>query len=1170
MQTKALFSPTLLMLSMLLLVSATALNAQNLQAGFGKNRVQYHHHQEDWKYYETAHFTTYWYGEAQNIAIPALQMAEGNYLEIQQLLEYELNEPIELLVFTDLSDLKQSNIGADELFLVKSGETKVSGNKMFVYYNGDHALLQQHIREGIAGIVLNAMLMGGNLQEIVQNSVLLNMPDWYIEGLKAYCGTAWSVQRDEELRQVFQTEEASNFSQLAQKYPVLAGHAFWQYIAQQFGVGTISNLLYLTRINRGLDAGFRYVMGNGYERTTELVFEHYQQRASEDQKETQEPDESTFVKVKNKRKLPLYQAQISPDGQQIAWVQNDIGKWKVWVKDLKTGKRKKVLRGGIRNAQQATDYDYPLLAWSPDRQTLCVVFEQRDVPKVALLNLATGARSIEPASPEFQRIHSVAFINPSDLVFSATARGYTDLYLYRTQNRQTERLTQDIWDDRDATYLRLQDTRYLLFASNRPTDTLSPVRFDSLLPVGQCDLFLYNLDSRSEELLRVTETPLFKERNPVVLDSIHIAWISDETGIDNRAVGRVEEYLAFYKTVIYLKNGIELNAIDPGRLAAWNLEKATRIYPVLQEVLRNVDSSQVDSIRVFPVYKKRVTSWLDSQYSRGLASISAAPSTTPRYLEAQRKGRHTYFYLQQPGSLAPTFRSIKYTVYRQQTLGEAGVPSFQPKVQESDSEQFKLDSLPLGWAFQVPEHLRQPSPSAPVGSRIEETAPSLSTSEQAWNSKMLNRRVRQVRQTGKAFTRFNPSRTIAYRLRFRTDFITTDMDNSLLFEGLDSYAASPSGFRTPAPGLLLRANFKELLENYLVEAGFRLPTSFNGSEYYISMEDRKKRLDRRYTLYRKSTVQTLENTVGNPYQLRYNTVLGQYELKYPFDPFFSLRAMATLRQDKQITLSSDQRTLETPDYAEQRAAIRLAAVYDNTINIDVNIKNGTRARFYIEAVKRFELNTSPDWSLRLNSGFMTVLNLDARHYQRLDKYSILATRLAAATTFGSERILYYLGGVDNWIIPQFSTQIPTPTTEVFAYETLAANLRGFQQNVRNGGSFALLNTELRIPVFKYLIRRPSLGNFWRNFQLVGFFDAGTAWTGSSPYNKDNPINIVYLQNPPTVRMRVNYFKDPLVAGYGAGLRVQLFGLFLRADYAWGIETQQIREPMLHLALGVDF
>ena len=32
-----------------------------------------------------------------------------------------------------------------------------------------------------------------------------------------------------------------------------------------------------------------------------------------------------------------------------------------------------------------------------------------------------------------------------------------------------------------------------------------------------------------------------------------------------------------------------------------------------------------------------------------------------------------------------------------------------------------------------------------------------------------------------------------------------------------------------------------------------------------------------------------------------------------------------------------------------------------------------------------------------------------------------------------------------------------------------------------------------MPIFKYLSQRPLTSNFLRNFQLVGFVDAGTAW-----------------------------------------------------------------------------
>ena len=183
---------------------------------------------------------------------------------------------------------------------------------------------------------------------------------------------------------------------------------------------------------------------------------------------------------------------------------------------------------------------------------------------------------------------------------------------------------------------------------------------------------------------------------------------------------------------------------------------------------------------------------------------------------------------------------------------------------------------------------------------------------------------------------------------------------------------------------------------------------------------------------------------------------------------------------------------------------------------------------------------------------------------------IFAVRAAGATTFGSEKILYFLGGTDQTIIPRFNENIPLPAGENFAYQTLAPNVRGFDFGIRNGNSFALVNAEIRIPVFKYLYGRPIRSNFLRNFQVVGFADAGTAWQGVSPFNRENPLNTIELESPPTIRIKVNYFRDPIVMGYGVGLRTMLFGYFLRVDYGWGIETKQILRPKFHLAMGMDF
>lgn len=205
---------------------------------------------------------------------------------------------------------------------------------------------------------------------------------------------------------------------------------------------------------------------------------------------------------------------------------------------------------------------------------------------------------------------------------------------------------------------------------------------------------------------------------------------------------------------------------------------------------------------------------------------------------------------------------------------------------------------------------------------------------------------------------------------------------------------------------------------------------------------------------------------------------------------------------------------------------------------------------------------------------MGIIGLDARHYQRLGKYPTLALRLAGATSFGSERMLYFLGGVDNWLFPKEEENVPLPAAgSDISYQALATNLRGFGTNIRNGNSYVVSNTELRLPIFRMISDRIK-SPFLQNFQIVGFFDVGTAWTGNDPFDKDNPLNTKIIYEGPrgaeNIIIKINYFRDPIVAGYGAGVRSMLFGYFVRVDYAWGIETRVVQDPRLYISLGLDF
>jgi len=208
--------------------------------------------------------------------------------------------------------------------------------------------------------------------------------------------------------------------------------------------------------------------------------------------------------------------------------------------------------------------------------------------------------------------------------------------------------------------------------------------------------------------------------------------------------------------------------------------------------------------------------------------------------------------------------------------------------------------------------------------------------------------------------------------------------------------------------------------------------------------------------------------------------------------------------------------------------------------------------------------------IALNTNNMVVVGFDYRHYTRISRNFIWANRIAGSSSFGQQKLIYYMGGVDNWILARFDQGAPVDYTQNFAYQTLATNMRGFSQNIRNGNNFVVLNSELRFPVFSYFMNRPINLKFIRDFQIVAFGDIGTAWTGWNPYDPSNSLYNTHISDG-NLDITVTEMKEPLVGGIGFGLRTSILGYFVRGDVAWGIQDGQIsKKPRFYLSFNLDF
>ena len=88
--------------------------------------------------------------------------------------------------------------------------------------------------------------------------------------------------------------------------------------------------------------------------------------------------------------------------------------------------------------------------------------------------------------------------------------------------------------------------------------------------------------------------------------------------------------------------------------------------------------------------------------------------------------------------------------------------------------------------------------------------------------------------------------------------------------------------------------------------------------------------------------------------------------------------------------------------------------------------------------------------------------------------------------------------------------------------------------------------------------------------IVGFFDLGTAWTGANPFSDKNSLFRKTIYRDP-VKITIINQDDPIIAGYGFGLRSQVFGYYMRADWAWGISNGYVhKKPIFYFSLSLDF
>lgn len=1074
-----------------------------MQMDFGKNRIQYQNFK--WTYLDYDRYRVYTYQGGLEIAKYVSVQVNKQLPILEKRLDYQLEDKIQIVVYNTQSDFKQSNIGlANDALNANNvgGVTKIIGDKVFVYFNGSHADLDRQIRAALAELIINQTLYGGRARDMVRNSALLNVPEWYTQGLIQYLSQGWTTYADNLMYDALKNDRFNNFNRLSGKEASNAGHALWYYVVDTYGDAVIPNLLTTTRSMRSPDNAFMYVLGTSLQNLIADFTEAQNRRLYmfKDSLRVSPVKENEVVK-KPKSDVHYYNLKLSPDAQNVIYATSYLSQIKVFVQDVNSGKKKRLLKMGPK-LERLEDFNYPLLAWHPANTLIAMLYEKEGAIVLHTYDVESHDKVKRPITG-FKKINSISFSHDGKkLVMSAVkqGKGQADIFVFTLNNGGVEQLTNDTWDDLNPVFIK--NSKNIVFESNRLNDTIKSN--EDANPFARMsrnmDLFMASYPFGKEKaLVRVTNTPDINETLPQSYSNLKIAYLSEKSGIYNRYVAEFDSSISYVDTTEhyrYFFNSKPITNYDRNILEQHVNHTRTHVAEVvfangrerllIQPLVKNTDELKVQPRETW--FKAGIRPSITNP-EKITEVLSLEPDALPE--KEVRPGNNT----------AP--KGIDFDNYKFDT--------------ENKTQQAKDSSVTLtkpGDSTLKPKPLKTPEFRFPIQQN--------------------------------------------YYTSFYNDNVITQFDNSYLNATYQYF----TGFGGPIylnPGLnfLTKVSLSDLFEDQNIIAAFRFggmgqlfATSSFDNEQLLSWEFRKKRFDHRFTIHR-------QVILDNVFKL--TTRDGKYEIKYPFNEVSAVKASVLLRNDKLVVFSQGDASLPFKDLYSTMGALHGEYVFDNTRKVMLNIYNGWRLKVWGQYWQM------PD---SLNRQLI-VGGFDIRHYQKVHRQMTWCNRLAGGTSWGSDRLIYYMGGVDNWFGASFDRTINIVKPEQYTFQTLATNMRGFRQNVRNGNNFVVFNSELRWPIVRYFANHALRSDFLNNLQVIGFADLGMAWYGLNPLSEENTLNKNSYSNGPVTVIVYNE-KSPLVGGVGFGFRSRILGYFMRFDVSWGIEDLKTQKSINYFSLTTDF
>lgn len=452
----------------LLLASAIPVEAQY----FGRNKVQYD--QFEFEVLETPHFDIHYYPEAGTVVEDVSRMAERWYERYARLFQHDFEQAKPLVLYANHPDFQQTNTLQGMLGEGTGGVTESLKNRVIMpmtgsYQDTDHVLGHELVHAFQYNIAQSRG--GAGMQGLVR------LPGWMVEGMAEYL----SVGRDDPLtamwlRDAVLRDDIPTIKQMTREqryFPYRFGQALWAYVGGTYGDDAVVDL-FRRALRLGWEGSLKQIIGIDSDTLStnwaKTIREEYLPLM---EGRTPPGEVGTLLLAPSRGSGSQNLApSLSPDGRHLVFMsEKDLFSFNLFLADAETGEVEKTLSNASADPHfDALRFTDSSGSWSWDGTRLAyVVFADGD-NQIILADSRDGSVQKRIAIENMGAIQGPSWSpDGSQIVFSGSQGGITDIYLHDVETGVTTQLT----DDREADFQPVfaPDGRYVAFSSDRSEDT---------------------------------------------------------------------------------------------------------------------------------------------------------------------------------------------------------------------------------------------------------------------------------------------------------------------------------------------------------------------------------------------------------------------------------------------------------------------------------------------------------------------------------------------------------------------------------------------------------------------------------------------------------------------------------------------------------------------------